>query len=76
MKIAIIHKPGCPSCEMAIREFTDDGHEIEVYGDLMELEPMRRCAMMTDILLAGGDKDAFPIVFIYDRFINWKPKGE
>ncbi len=76
MKITIIHKEGCPLCEAAIREFTGDGHEVEAYGGLEDVEAMRRCAMMTDILLAGGDKNAFPLVFIHDRFIPWQPKEQ
>ncbi len=74
MKITIIHKSGCLLCEVAIREFTGDGHEVELYGSLGEVEAMRRCAMMTDVLLAGGDKNVFPLVFVYDRFVPWQPK--
>lgn len=75
MKITIIHKEGCPLCETAIREFTGDGHEVELYHSLSEIRDMnRRCDMMTDMLAAGGDKDASPNVFAYDRFIPWQPK--
>ena len=76
MKITIIHKPGCPLCELAIREFTEDGHEVELYGDLMDIQDVdRRNDMLTDLVCCDGDKSVFPQVFICDRFIHWKPKG-
>ena len=75
MKITILHKDGCPLCDVAIREFIGDDHEVELLHSLSEIRDMdRRCDMMTDLLAAGGDKDAFPIIFVYDRFVPWKPK--
>lgn len=77
MKITIIHKPGCALCDAAVREFSGDGHEVEPLRDLSEVEnPERRRDMMADMLSAGGDKDAFPLVFVYDRFIPWRAKAE
>ena len=75
MKVTIIHKEGCPLCDMAIQEFENDGHEVEKLHSLETLKDMRRKSnMMTDMLSSGGDKDAFPNVFVYDRFVFWKPK--
>ena len=75
MKITIIHKAGCPLCEAAIREFTGDGHEVELHHDIGEIEDAdRRSDMLTDILRCDGDKGVFPQVFIYGRFIPWRPK--
>ncbi len=77
MKITIIHKLYCPLCERAIREFAGDGHEVELYMSWEELDAINRLRardMMTDMVCSGGDKDAFPQVFVYDRFIPWKPK--
>ena len=75
MKVTIIHKEECPTGALAIREFTEDGHEVEMYHDLGEIADIdRRCDMMADILSAGGDKDACPNVFVYDRYIPWQPK--
>jgi hypothetical protein len=77
MKITIIHKDDCPLCETAIREFTGDGHEVELHRSLSEItDKGRRCDMMADLLSAGGDKDAYPCVFIYDRFTPWQPKSK
>lgn len=76
MKITIIHKEGCPQCDLAIREFTGDGHEVELLHSLEDIaDPGRKSGMMADLLSAGGDKDALPNVFAYDRFIPWKPKA-
>ncbi len=75
MKITIIHKPGCPLCELAIREFAGDGHVVELHHDLDEItDPGRRADMMTDMLSRNGDKNVFPQVFIYDLFVPWQPK--
>lgn len=75
MKITIIHKPGCPLCETAIREFAGDRHEVELYHSLEEIADIdRRCDMMTDLIRCDGDKSVFPQVFIYDRFACWQPK--
>ncbi len=75
MKITIIHKPDCPLCELAIREFAGDGHDIELHESLGEIKDIgRRAEMMTDMLKCDGDKNVFPQVFIYDRFTPWKPK--
>ncbi len=77
MNVTIIHNPDCPLCERAIQEFTGDGHEVELYGDLTEIADIgRKVGMMTDLLRHDGDKDAFPQVFIYDRFVPWRPKGK
>ena len=75
MKITIIHKEDCPLCEMAIKEFTDDGHEVELHNSLADIRDIeRRNNMMADMMTADGDKDALPNVFAYDRFIPWQPK--
>ena len=75
MKVTIIHKDGCTVCDAAIQEFVGDGHEVEFYRDLSEIEDAdRRNDMMTDMLYAGGDNDKVPNVFVYDRFIPWRPK--
>ena len=75
MKVTIIHKAGCTVCDAAIQEFVGDGHEVEFYRDLLEIEDRgRRNGMMADMNMAGGDPNAFPNVFIYDRFVPWKPK--
>ena len=75
MKVTIIHKYECPPCYCAIEEFTGDGHEVELYHDLDEIkDAARRRNMMSDMMCGGGDKDVFPQVFIYDRFVPWKPK--
>ncbi len=77
MKITIIHKPYCPLCERAIREFAGDGHEVELYMSWEELDIINRFRardMMVDMLDRGGDKDVFPQVFVYDRFVHWEPK--
>ncbi len=77
MKVTIIHKPGCPLCELAIREFSIPGNKVEEYGDIFEIvDEWRRNAMMTDLILAGGDKNAFPQVFIDDRFVPWQPNDK
>lgn len=75
MHVTIIHQYDCPSCEEAIRESSDAGHEVELHRDLDEIEDKdRKCSMMADLLLAGGDKNARPLVFIDDRFVYWTPK--
>lgn len=75
MKITIIHKDGCPLCETAIREFTEDGHEVELFHSLGEIADMdRKTDMMTDLISNKGDMNASPLVFAYDRFIPWQPK--
>ena len=75
MKITIVHKSDCPLCERAIKEFTEDGHDVELVHDLLEVpDESRRRDMMADMLSADGDKDVFPSVFAYDRFIPWQPK--
>ncbi len=77
MKITIIHKQDCPRCECAIAEFTEDRHEIELHESLGEIaDPGRRADMMTDLLRRDGDKDVFPQVFIYDRYVPWQPKQQ
>ncbi len=77
MNVTIIHRPGCPLCEAAIREFAGDGHEVELYGSLTEMpasEFERKIKMMTDLLRCDVDIDALPQVFIHDRYIPWQPK--
>lgn len=77
MNVTIIHHPGCPRCDIAIDEFTRDGHAVELREDLCSIaDHGRRNGMMVDLIENGGDKDAFPQVFIDDRFVHWKPKGE
>lgn len=77
MKITIIHQDGCQLCETAIREFTDDGHDVELLGCLSEIkDDERRRNMMADMMCAGGEKGEFPQVFVYDRFIPWEPKKQ
>lgn len=76
MKTTIIHKEDCPLCETAIREFTGDGHDVELFHDLAEIgDKGRRADMMTSLISGGGDKNTLPNVFIYDVYIPWKPKG-
>lgn len=76
MKVTIVHKPDCPKGYVAIREFVKDDHDIELYHSLSEIQDVkRRDAMMADVQMCDGDENACPLVFIYDRYIPWQPKG-
>ena len=71
----ILKKDSCWLCDAAVREFIDDGHKVETYFDISEIDDAdRRNKMMTDLLSAGGHQNMRPLVFIYDRFIPWQPK--